>query len=69
MLCSTLCNVCKNWCLLKSAKFSFRQDVSGITPSSVVPNITAVWPESNVSELTRVLWCRCDLKNARLRQF
>ena len=26
-------------------------------------NITAVRPESNVSEYTQVLWCTCDLKN------
>ena len=38
--------------LLKSAKFGYRRDVSGITPSSVV----AVRPESNVSEYTHVLW-------------
>ena len=47
MLCSTFG---KKKCLLKSASVSFRRDVLGITPSSVVANITAVRPESNVSE-------------------
>ena len=36
--------------LFKSAKFGYRRDVSGITPSSVV----AVRPESNVSEYRHV---------------
>ena len=52
-------------CLLKSVKFSFKRDVSGITPSSDLANITAVKPETNVSEYTCVLF----EKLAREREF